>query len=300
MIRAAKTLVQRDGASVWPGIEKIPFSMILVSRDTETLFCAPPVAGFDAGGVDTITGCSVQFRKRVFDVSLSASLDVGDEPSMIVIGLPKALGLGQTDWILTLAHEAFHQYQARLPGYSAKVDGLGLAGGSANGQWMLDYPFPYADPALGAAMDAMAGAGQAFLEGSSPAIRQAAIASYIAARRQAMATTTPQHWRYYEFQVGQEGIARWTERAFALAASRSDGAIAKAATSRRLWLINSLRSIREQGVKVWKRGAFYELGAVEAEMLTAMGVTWRGGYAEQPFAVGELLEQACKRTGCAD
>lgn len=300
MIRTAKSIIQRDGNTVWPDFDKIPFSMILVSPDTETLFCAPPLPGFDAAGADPITGCSVQTRKRVFEVDLAASFDVGDEPSMIVVGLPKTLGLNRTDWVLTVAHEAFHQYQSRQPGYVAKVDALGLAGDGKNGTWMLDYPFPYADRALGAAMEAMAVAGLAFLESNVTATRHAAIADYVKARRQAMAAVTPQQWRYYEFQVGQEGIARWTEQAVARAASGRDPVMAKAAENRRLSLVASLRSIRAQGMRVWKRGAFYEFGAVEGHMLTAMAEPWREDYALQPFAFGEQLERACKRTACAD
>lgn len=300
MIRTARTIIKRDGNTVWPGFDKIPVSMIMVSRDTETLLCAPPLAGFDAAPADPVTGCLVQTRKRVFDVDLAASLDVGNAPSMIVIGLPKALGLKRTDWILTLTHEAFHQYQSRLPGYAAKVDALGLAEDGKNGMWMLDYPFPYADPALGAAMEAMAVAGLAFLESNATATRQAAIADYLKARRQAMAAVTAQQWRYYEFQVGQEGVARWTEQAVARAASGRDAGMAKAAEDRRLSLIASLRSIRAQGVRVWKRGAFYEFGAVEGHMLTAMAEPWREDYAVQPFDFGAKLERACKRSACTD
>ncbi|MBA4041139.1 MAG: hypothetical protein C0474_04975 [Sphingobium sp.] len=298
MIRDAKALVQRQGSAVWPGFDTIPFHMILVTADADILFCNGPVDGFRAIGTDPISGCTVQTRKRLFDLDLSASFPVGDELSMIVIGMPKALGLTRNDWVLTLAHEAFHQYQSRLPDYAAKVDELGLASSAANGSWMLDYPFPYADPALGAAVEAMATAGLAFLEARTPALRQVAIGHYIDARRRAMSAVKPVQWRYYEFQIGQEGVARWTEWALAEAGSRRNPGLATAAKERRLSLIASLRSIRQQGVRVWKRGAFYELGSVECHMLVAMGLPWRETYTASPFAFGVALERACIRAGC--
>lgn len=298
MIRAAMTLVRRDGNAVWPGFKAVPFHMILVGPDTETLFCQHPTRGFRAAGIDPITRCSVQTRKRVLDVDLAASFGFDDEPSMIAFGLPAALGLDRTDWILTLAHEAFHQYQSRIPGYATKVTALGLAG-RAGGSWMLDYPFPYTDPAIGSAMDSMAAAALTFRDATSAAERSAAIASYLKARRAAMAAVTPAQQRYFEFQVGQEGIARWTERALAIAASWHDPVMAKAADMRRRASINSLRAVREQGVRVWKRGAFYEFGAIEADMLDALGERWRRAYPERPFSFGVMLERACARAACS-
>ena len=298
MIREAKTLVERDGNAVWPGFKTIPFHMILVTADSDILFCQRPTDGWRAVGADPISGCAVQTRKRELAVDSSASFDVGDEPSMIVMGTPKALGLRRTDWVLTLAHEAFHQYQSRIPGYGAKVTALGLAGNDGSAQWMLDYPFPYADPVVGTAVTDMTGAGIAFLSATSPEARKATIADYVKARRRAMRAGTPDQWRYYEFQIGQEGVARWTERALAVAASRRDRAMARAAADRRVWRINSLRSVAQQGFRIWKRGAFYELGAVEAAMLESVGAPWRQAYRDAPFSVGAQLERACTWQAC--
>lgn len=298
MIRDAKTLVARHGDTVWPGFKAIPFHMILVTADADILFCQRPTDGWRPIGTDPISGCTVQTRRRELAVDSSASFDVDDEPSMIVMSKPKALGLSRTDWILTLAHEAFHQYQSRLPGYGAKVIALGLAGSDGSAQWMLDYPFPYTDPVVGAAVDDMTRTGIAFLNATSPETRKAAIADYLKARRRAMRAVTPDQWRYYEFQIGQEGVARWTERALAMAASRHSRAMIRAATDRRSWRINSMRSVGQQGLRIWKRSAFYELGAVEAEMLDRIGAPWRQAYRDAPFSFGAQLERACTWQAC--
>ncbi len=299
MIRDAKTIVTRDGDAIWPGFGAIPFHMILVTAKTDYLFCKAQTAGFGAVGTDPITGCSVQARKRELAVDSSASFDIADEPSMIVMGMPKATGLDRTDWVLTVAHEAFHQYQARLPDRFAKIDALDLAGDSRNAAWMLDYPFPYADPVLGSAIADMTGAGIAFLEATGRDSRGAAMADYVRARRRAMSAVTAEQWRYYEFLIGNEGVARWTELALARAASGQGPIPTGAGTERRLWLIVSLRSIAEQGLGTWKRGAFYVFGAVEAEMLESVDARWREAYRDMPFTFGAQLDGACIWQGCA-
>ncbi|MEJ8629948.1 hypothetical protein P0F65_09315 [Sphingomonas sp. I4] len=89
--------------------------------------------------------------------------------------------------------------------------------------------------------------------------------------------------RYYEFQVGQEGVARWTELTLA-----RHGDAAMRAHGRDYWtgLSTSLEAIHDQGLKMWKRNAFYVYGAVEAEMLEQAGVDWRSEYRRRPFGMG--------------
>lgn len=299
MIREAKAHVVREGEDIWPGFKAVPFHLILVTAQSDFLFCQVPTDGFHAVGTDPISGCSVQRRKRRLAVDSSASFDVAGDRSMIVMGMPKALGLSRVNWILTLIHEAFHQYQNNLPGYVGQVEALGLRKDSRDARWMLDFPFPYGDPAVGAMVTEMASAGAAFLQATSPEARAGAIAAYVKQRRRAMRAVTADQWRYYEFQIGQEGIARWTELAIAIAASRQDRALAGAATDQRLSLIASLRSIGQQGVGVWKRSAFYPLGAVEAAMLDSLGVPWRSAYRNAPFSIGTQLERACSWPACS-
>lgn len=45
-----------------------------------------------------------------------------------------------------------------------------------------------------------------------------------------------------------------------------------------------------QGLRIWKRGAFYELGAAEAMMLDSAGPGWRSAYRDRPFNIGDQLD----------
>ena len=49
-------------------------------------------------------------------------------------------------------HEHFHQLQWAQPEYLKAIDDLGLSKGDATGMWMLNYPFPYDNPEVGAAV----------------------------------------------------------------------------------------------------------------------------------------------------
>lgn len=191
-------------------------------------------------------------------------------------------------WKATVLHEAFHLYQSRLPGYAEAVAALGLAGGTTDGSWMLNYPFPYADPKVGSGFRAMGTAGLAFLAARSPDERRSATRAYIAAREAALAGVRKEDRRYYEFQVGQEGVARWTELTLA---RQCDAAMREDVVGRWKGLATSLRAIDDQGFNVWKRSALYVYGAVEAEMLEQAGVDWRAEYRRHPFGLGDQLKK---------
>lgn len=290
MIRNARAITRRDGEALWPGFARIPFHMILVERTRETLFCHAPLAGFRPRRADPITGCTMQYRPRLFDVDSSAALGVADEPAMIVHGVQPQFGAGAAAWMVEIGHEAFHQYQARLPGYAAKVAALGLSGDGSSGQWMLDYPFPYGEPRVATAFGVLCTRALAFLGAATPSARRAAIADYVLARRAARATVSPAEWRYYEFQIGQEGIARWTELMLAQAAARRDPRFGPVARDRVAGIATSMTAIGRQGLKMWKRSAFYVLGTAEAMILDTAGPGWRAVYRERPFSMGEQLD----------
>lgn len=290
LIHDTRAITRRDGDALWPGFARIPFHMILVERRRETLFCHAPLAGFRPLRRDAVTGCTMQQRPRANPLDISAAFPVADEPAMIVVGAPARPGSERARWAIEVAHEAFHQYQARLPDYAAKVQALGLAGSSGDGAWMLDYPFPYAQPAVEAAFVAMCGRALAFLQAPTPAARRQAIAAYVAARHQARAAVSPADWRYYEFQIGQEGVARWTDVMLAQAAARRDPRYKGVARDRLEGVASSLKAVMRQGLRVWKRGAFYELGAVEAMMLDSGGPGWRAAYRDKPFGIGDQLD----------
>ncbi|QXT36139.1 hypothetical protein KV697_01835 [Sphingomonas sanguinis] len=288
MLAEVQHLYRGAGNRLWPGFDRVPLDLVLIGPEQETLFCHGVVKGFTRAGRDPRTKCSLQIRPRKLAIDLSSAADFFPGGETIAIGYPKALEMTPAYWKATVLHEAFHLYQWHMPGYAHAVASLGLSAGSTNGSWMLNYPFPYADPQVGAAFLAMGDAGLAFLEAKSPRERRAATHAYVAAREAALAKVSPMDRRYYEFQVGQEGVARWTELTLA---RQGDAAMRDDAVERWRGLATSLRAVREQGFKVWKRGALYVYGTIEAEMLERAGVDWRQEYRRYPFGLGDQLKR---------
>jgi hypothetical protein len=287
MLREVQTLYRGAGNRLWPGFAQVRLDLLLIGPERETLFCHDTVKGFTPAGRDPLTGCALQSRPRKMAVDLAASADFFPGGETIAIGYPKALDMAPAYWKATVLHEAFHLYQSHLPGYEQAVEALGLAQGT-DGSWMLNHPFPYADPQVGAAFVRMGEAGSAFLAAISSAERRLATKTYVEARDAALARVSEADRRYYEFQVGQEGVARWTELTLA-----RQGDAAMRAHGQEYWtgLATSLKAIREQGLKAWKRNAFYVYGAIEAEMLEQAGVDWRSEYRRHPFGLGAQLKR---------
>lgn len=291
LIRTSRAIVQTSGDRVWPGLSRAPLPLQLVEPARELLFCVAPLRGFTPAGSDPVTGCTLQMRPRQLPVDVSAATFLEDLP-VIQMGLPAALGATPADWTVTFLHEAFHQYQAVLPGYQAAIDAVGRSLGQTGVGWMLDYPFPYSDPAVGAAFAQMNTAATAFLSAKPGEDTRKYVEAYLQARRGARAAAGEKHWQYYEFQVGQEGAARWIELELADIAGRRNKAIAAVARDRRLGLFTSLRAIDSQGLRVWKRGSFYIFGAFEMAMMSRFVPDWQREYQRAPFAVGAALEAA--------
>lgn len=288
MLAEVQNIYRGAGNRLWPGFDKVPLDLVLIGPERETLFCHGAVKSFKPAGRDPLTKCSLQVRPRELNIDLAATAGFFPRGQTIAIGYPKALEMSPAYWKATVLHEAFHLYQSHMAGYAQAVASLGLSAGSTDGSWMLNYPFPYADPQVGTAFVAMGDACLAFLEAKSPQERRAATNAYVTAREAALAKVSPADRRYYEFQVGQEGVARWTELTLA---RQGDAAMRDDAVGRWRGLATSLRAVREQGFKVWKRGALYVYGTIEAEMLEQAGVNWRQEYRRHPFGLGDQLKR---------
>jgi hypothetical protein len=288
MIADAQAIVRNEGDLLWTGLSQAPLPTLLIGPERETLFCGLPTSGFSAIGFDPITRCTMQVRARELPVDLAAATDLGNV-SVIHMGLPEALEATQADWIVTFLHEAFHQHQSTLPGYFSAVDEVRARLSKAGEQWVLEYPFPYADPKVKAEFAAMILSAGQFLSAENEMQAEAAIRSYVEARNRARDAMSPDDWLYYEFQVGQEGVARWTELKFAAAAGNARADIASIGTERTGGLAVSLGAIDSQGLGMWRRSSFYVLGAIEASMLERVRPQWQLEYETNPFAMGSML-----------
>jgi hypothetical protein len=294
MIADAHSIIREYGDQVWDGFSQAPLPILLIEEDQETLFCGAPIDGFVSAKFDTVTKCSMQFRSRELPNDLSAATYLG-EHQVVMMGTASTLETTRAEWLVIVLHEAFHQYQSVLPAYVDATERVRVdfEGGTEQGaRWMLDYPFPYADAQVRAIFAEMTGSALRFLEASSEQQKLAAIEDYLAARDRAARNVGPKSWAYFEFQTGQEGVARWSEIRIAAAAGIADPDLAAVAEETRLGLATSLRAIDRDGLNMWTRSAFYVLGAVEAEMLEQTEPAWRREYPRRPFELGAMLNTA--------
>ena len=277
---------------IWPGFGSAPFGLLLVEAERETLLCHPTAPeGFAAEATDAATGCPRWTRARSgLPDSLLAAMPVFGPPATIVMGTPEATQRPRGRWIRTILHEHFHQWQTSLPDYYQRVDALDLAGGDRTGMWMLNYPFPYEEEGAARAYAAASAALAEALERRDSPDFLRYFDAYADARSAFARKVSPRDWRYLDFQMWQEGVARWTEiqlgKIYPDAEVRAAAAALEAAT---------LKALREPELRAQKRELAYPLGAGEAMLMSACGPAWRGAYAEA-LGNGELLTVA--RAAC--
>lgn len=267
---------------VWPGWERTTLRVLLVTDSAEFLVGHPrEPENFASAGYDTLLKQQVWTRPRRFPPTLLATFPAVDGQPTVVIGTAERTGKSSAAWVLALLHEHFHQWQHSQPDYFTGVARLGLAGGDTTGQWMLDYPFPYDDARVGACVRRLATALRRALE-APPSTRAEAVSAAAGAREALRGSLAPADYRYLEFQLWQEGVARFIEYASAEAAS----SYAAAAASARRNLASELARL---DLRVDRRLAFYPLGAAIALLLDETRPDWKRAYAERPFVLAALL-----------
>src|SRR4051794_5742374 len=129
-IRIAEALRLRNelGDSVWSGLKSTPMPVLLVADSAEFLLSEEnPGNEFRPTG-DSILGFPVWSRARRLSPTMLATFPVGGRPT-IVIGSAERTGKTSTEWVLTLLHEHFHQWQYSRPSYYSGVAGLELSQG---------------------------------------------------------------------------------------------------------------------------------------------------------------------------
>lgn len=284
------------GNRVWKGWDKAPFAVLLVTPEREFLIRHPrPSKDFTRVGYDPLLRGEVYSRERTFDTHLLATFPaVGGVPTVVIGQAENTSQKSSTPWVVTVLHEHFHQLQTSRPGYYAEVSALGLARGDESGMWMLNYAFPYAEPEVSRQYEAMCRLLAEALRAKKGRELSAKVAAYLDARRRFGALLRPDDYRYFSFQVWQEGVARYTEYRVARLAARSYrpsrgfrslkdyksfGETADAA------LRNVLRELETLRLGEYRRVAFYPVGAGEALLLDRVNPRWKGRYFAEPFYV---------------
>ena len=282
--------------SVWPTWSGAPFAMLLVTPRSEFLIAAPAQgSGWSAVPFDTLFGALIHSRARQFPPEMQATFPFVNGINTIVIGEPEhTVDKTSTRWVLTVMHEHFHQWVYSQPWYYAKVAALGLDHGDKSGMWMLNYPFPYDSAEVRRHFSQMAHALHAALAApSGSSARATAIAEYRDARAAFRATVPAEALTYWDFQLWQEGVARYTEVIVAKAAIAMNYKPLPAyaalpdyrpyADVREQILQGIARDLDALDLARDRRTVVYSFGAAQAMLLDLTKPAWRAEYLTHPF-----------------
>ncbi len=279
---------------IWENWGKAPFAVLLVTPDGEFLLRHPkPTGDFEPYFYDSILKTQILSRKPRFPANLLATFPaVGGVPT-IVVGQPENVSKSSAEWVISLLHEHFHQLQMSQPGYFAAVDSLGLAGEDKTGRWMIDYPFPYDSAQIGRSFAEL---GRRLLDAlrALDAEKTVKVLEYLEARKRFQELLTPNDYKYFSFQLWQEGVARYTELKTVDMVAQTYKATSRfrslldftsfrvVADSMRAELVSGLLDL---SLSKQRRIAFYYLGAGEALLLDRVNPNWQKRYFKGKFFI---------------
>lgn len=295
-IAEAFRLADKLGNRLWPDWNKAPFAVLLVTQEHEFLVRhAKPSDDFQLIGDDAILNQKVWYRRRRFDPKLLATFPaVGGVPTIVIGQAENTQSKDSSRWVITLLHEHLHQLQYSQPRYYADVDSLGLARGDQTGMWMLNYPFPYGDAEVKKQFAALRQALAAALKAKGAAELDAKHQSYLDAKAGFRAALKADDYKYFAFQIWQEGIARYTELRLALLAAegykpskrfaglKDYRSFAEVASEIRRGIDQELQAV---DLAKAKRTVVYNFGAAEGLLLDRVQPGWRKDYLKERFAI---------------
>jgi hypothetical protein len=299
-------LAQKVQDKIWQGWSKAPFGILLTTQDGEFLINHPlkPGAapeGFTKSGHSELLQTDVWVRPRKFPLNFQATFPaLGDGVPVIVVGEPKHTeSKTSTPWVITLLHEHFHQLQYSRPGYQDAVNRLDLAKGDTSGMWMLNFPFPYEKKEVIDEFNRLkASLLDALDENDNKKFKDKAKA-FAAEDSRFQRLLSPEEARYFNFQLWQEGVARYTQIKVAEAArdfepsaqfkTLSDyESFADYAKHARKDTENELR---QADLAKWQRVVVYSYGACEALLLDRINPNWQREYfSESGLSLDKLLQ----------
>jgi len=289
-----RQFAKSGGERLWAGYGAAPFGLLLVLPTQEILLCQNEVpAGFVRSDTPE-AGCDRSVRPRSkLPGNLLAAMGVFGPRETIVMGTPENADRTYPEWLRTILHEHFHQWQTSRPSYQDAVRALGLADNDTSMSWMLDFPVPYGDVALGDAFAQASRSLAAVVGAKDSKDFKAKLRNYLAARNAFSAAAGERNWRYIEFQLWQEGVARWTE--IRLGRIYPDPEVRKAAAA----LEDETRAaLASPDLKRQRRVFVYAYGAAEAMLIDRCNPSWREHYFET-LSLKTSLETAARACGVA-
>lgn len=270
----------------WPDWASTPFSILLVTPQNEFLIGHPNASNFSSTYYsDSIFKEDIYYRPASFPLNMAATFPLIDRFPVIVMGDIDHANFGKSRWSWTLLHEHFHQFQMLSDGYFQKTNELDLARDSTDFMWQLNYPFPYEDMKIGRIIDEMCS-----ILVKSWEDEEVSISKYFKLRNELKKSISEKDYRYFNFQVWQEGLPRYLEVA-----------LVKEAISSGYTPLNELleeynkeinQALKDPDFSNRKRILYYSLGAAEWNLIDKSLKDWKSSYLERPFEVDYLFELA--------
>lgn len=299
-IREAMKISAEYGDRLFKGYNAAPFAIVLVTDSTEFLINHPnPSADFKLLGADEVLKTAIYYRKTQFNKNRLATFPAVNGISCIVMGTPENTRKNSTEWIITLLHEHFHQYQQSHPDYFKSVDGLNLSGGDQTGMWMLNYPFPYDSLPVKNQYAAFAKALYNTVTNIDGKSYRANLAIYSIERKKLKDLLSPSDYRYLSFQLWQEGLARHTEYSFLQM-------LTGYTASKEILALPDFLSFDSLKIKMYRtetenlsanklneaeRVCFYHVGFAEGLILNKENKHWRKNYLTDKFYIENYLKK---------
>lgn len=293
-IKEAIKIRNQFGNKIWNDIEKVPFVILLVSDSLEYLINHPyPSKDFKLSEKDEITGLDIYLRKRKYSDKLLATFPAVNGVNCIVVGTPEKTNKNSSEWIITLLHEHFHQYQFTQKDYYSGVNKLDLANGDETGMWQLNYPFPYENKSIGKLYDKLKVALIDCIDTKNQNDISRKFKKYKKLRSKLKSTLEPADYRYFSFQIWQEGIARYTEYRFLEEVFDYEPSIETKKLSdfisfkelKNKFYEDEIKKLRKLSLSEAQRVCFYSLGFAEAILLDRITPTWQDKYLINQFSI---------------
>lgn len=274
---------------------------MLVTSENEFLIRHPkPSKDFISIGYDSLLQSDVYYRKQIFSPNLLATFPAVGGISTIVVGQPEnTTKKNSSDWVVTVLHEHLHRLQNSQPDYYKAVDALNLSGGDETGMWMLNYAFPYSASEINQQFTALSRLLAEALQTKPKKEFSAKVAVYLEERRNLEAWLSPNDYKYFSFQLWQEGTARYTEYRIAELAARM---YKPSKEFRALKDFKPFKSVADETMKnilkeltalrldEYGRVAFYPLGAGEALLLDETNPKWKERYFVEKFYINKYFK----------
>ncbi len=293
-IREAMNISTQFGDKLFEGYNKAPFAILLITDSVEFLINHPnPSTDFKLLGKDDFLKTNIYYRKSQFNTHFLATFPAVNGLSCIVVGTAENTRKNSTEWVITLLHEHFHQYQNADPDYFKALNKLDLAGADQTGMWMLNYPFPYDSLPVKNQYILFTKALYQTINNIDSKKFKYNFHLYLKERKKLRGILPASDYRYFSFQIWQEGLARYTEYNFLemlknyqpskeMLALPDFVSFTELKTS---MYLNEIKKLLENKLNEVKRVCFYSVGFAEGIILDKLNKSWRDKYLHDKFYI---------------